>query len=248
MKSICLLMALFLSLSLEAQNNKWRVYPSLGVDMGGATPFPFSDIPDGAKGTPKINPNLGFGFSHQLYNRWSLSLEVSYHLLAFSARADVRSQPFYFDNHLDILYFSGNTSTDVELRFLEFPVLAEYSLNARWSLALGAYYSRILEGSFRTSGTNGVLSDDKSITDTAPLPGVANTSYNFNNYLDAWDGGLLLGFWYGIHQKLHFWSRLQVGFKSIFVPEFENIDYEMYQVRFSTGVSIALFSNRNEQP
>ena len=243
MKRIALLLALSLPMLLNAQISKWRIYPALGIDMGGAVPFPFSDIPSGSKGTPKLNPNLGLGFQHHLYKKWSIGVEVNYHILAFSARADVRSQPFYFDNHLDTLYFSGNTSTDVELRFLEFPVLAEYAINSRWRLAFGIYYSRILEGSFQTSGTKGVLSDDKSITDTAPLPGVATTSYDFNDYLDVWDAGLLVGFRYGIGQKLYFWSRFQVGFKSIFVPEFQNIDYKMYQVRVNVGASITLFSS-----
>jgi hypothetical protein len=214
--------------------------------MGGAVPFPFSDIPAGAKGTPKLNPNLGLGLEYHLSEKWDLGFEISYHVLAFSAKADVRSQPFYFDNHQDILYFSGKTSTDVELRFLEFPLLAEYVINSRWYLTLGTYYSRILDGSFNTSGTDGVLSDDKSITDTSPLPGVANTTYDFNNYIDVWDAGVLLGFRYNITQKIYFWSRLQVGFKSIFVREFDNIDYELYQVRLNTGVSITLFGNRHE--
>jgi hypothetical protein len=246
MKRISLLIALFLPLLLEAQGNKWRVYPMLGIDMGGAIPIPLSDIPGGVKGTPKLNPNLGLGYERQLYKRWNLGFEISYHVLAFSAKAEVRSQPFYFDNHVDILYFSGNTNTDVELRFIEFPLLAEYALNSKWSLTLGTYYSRILEGTFIVEGTDGILSDDKTITDTAPLPGVADITYNFNNYIDVWDAGLLTGFRYSLNQKLYFWSRLQAGFKSIFVPEFDNIEYELYQIRLNAGVSITLFSNGHE--
>jgi hypothetical protein len=89
---------------------------------------------------------------------------------------------------------------------------------------------------------NGVLSDDKAITDQATLPGVANTRYNFNDYIDVWDAGLLIGFQYQIKQRILLWSRLRVGFKSIFVKEFTNIDYEMYQVGINVGVSVPLLS------
>jgi hypothetical protein len=242
MKRIALLILLFLPFLLKAQDSKWLLYPSLGIDMGGAIPFPFSDIPDGAKGTPKLNPSLGLGFEYRVATKWNLGFEVSYHLLAFSANADVISQPFYSDDHQNVLYFSGHAKTDVELRVLEFPVVAVYDLNHRWSLLMGVYYSRILEGSFKTEGTKGVLSDDKTITDSAQLPGVANTDYNFNDYLDKWDAGLLIGYRYNIINRVYFWSNLNVGFNSIFKSDFDNIDYEMYQVRLNVGVSISLFN------
>lgn len=242
MKRIAFLLVLFFPLLLQAQSYKWQAYPLLGVDLGGAVPYPFSDIPKGAKFTPKPNPNIGLGITYRLSDKWALGLEASYHVLSFSAKADVRSQPFYFDNHVDVLYFSGETSTDVRLQFLEFPLIAKYTISTRWSVEPGVYYSRILNGAFKTKGINGVLSDDKSITDTAPLPGAANTSYNFNDFIDNWDAGFLVGFRYKLKQNICLWSRLQVGFKSIFVKEFDNIEYEMYQVRLNAGISVSLFN------
>ena len=242
MKRVSLLLLILFPVLLQAQNLKWQVYPLLGVDIGGSIPFPFSDIPKGAKFTPKPNPNIGLGVEYRLSEKWSLGLEASYHVLSFSAKADVRSQPFYFDNGINVLYFSGETSTDVRLRFLEFPLIAVYTINPKWSVTPGVYYSRILDGSFKTKGTNGVLSDDKSITDSAPLPGIVSTSYNFNEFIDKWDAGLLVGVKYKTNRDINIWCRLQVGFKSIFVKEFDNIDYEMYQLRFNAGVSVPLFN------
>ena len=215
-KRFALLAILCFPLVLQAQDNKWRIYPLLGVDMGGAVPFPLSDIPDGAKGTPKINPDLGLGLSYNLSEKWELGIELSYHVLAFSATADVRSQPFYYDNHQEIIYFSGHTKTDAELRFIEFPLVAVYDINSNWSFTPGIYYSRILEGTFNTSGTDGVTSSDKADTDNATLPGIANVTYNFNDYIDKWDAGIMAGFRYGLNQKVFIWSRLQVGLQEHF--------------------------------
>lgn len=241
MKRVALMILQFISMLVCGQENNWWVYPALGVDIGGAIPFPLSDIPDGARGTSKINPSLGLGFEYQFTPKWSAGLQVNYHVLEFSGKADVLSQSFYYNNQQGILYFSGETNTDIELRLIEFPVMALYKLGSRWALVMGAYYSRIADGTFDTEGKNGVLSDDKSITDAAQLPGTANTRYDFNDDLDKWDAGLLVGYRYEIVNRLSFHTHLTIGFNSIFKPEFNNIDYEMYQLRLNAGLSFCFF-------
>ena len=49
--------------------------------------------------------------------------------------------------------------------------------------------------------------------------------------------GGLLGVTYNARPRLMIYGRMNVGFKSIFKPDFNNIDYEMYQMRFSLGTS-----------
>lgn len=229
----------------SAQNYQWLLYPTLGVDVGGAIPIPVSDKPGGVAGSPKIMPSLGMGFQYALKQKWHAAIEVNYHNLSFSAEGPVRSQPFYFDNNTDVLYFSGDTYTDVELRFVEFPLLFAYQISTNWTIMLGAYYSRIIEGRFDTEGKNGVLSPDKDITDNAALPGTAKASYSFSDELDVNDYGFLLGYKYMLNHKLFFWGRFTMGVKSIFVPEFENIDYELYQMRLNVGVSYIFFSGKD---
>ena len=240
-KNSLLLISIFIVTNVSAQSYKWSVYPTLGIDMGGAIPLPLSDIPKGAGGTPKLNPALGLGFEYRIKEKWLLGIEVNYHNLEFSAKADVRSQPFYFDNHATILYFSGKTQTAIELRFVEFPIIVSYRAGKNWSFLFGTYYSRILEGSFETEGKDGVISPDKLITDNAVLPGVAITSYNFNDRIDTYDLGLFLGYRYQVGPKLAFFGRFHWGFKSIFKKEFDNIEYEMYQLRLTAGISYSLF-------
>jgi long-subunit fatty acid transport protein len=240
LKKLVVLALFCVPVTMMAQDKKWSLNPILGMDLGGAVPFPLSDIPHGSKGTPKLSPNIGIGTGYQLTDKWAIDAEVSYHILAFSASADVISQPFYSDDHTTTLYFSGHTKADVELRFVEFPLAASYAINSTWTVSSGVYYSSILEGSFNTEGTNGVISPDKNITDNATLPGIANTTYNFDENLDNWDTGLLLGCRYGLSHKVAIRTRMQFGFKSIFKKNFSNIDYDMYQVRADVGVTINL--------
>src|SRR5512147_1506244 len=104
MSKLFLLCLLSIPLMLNAQNGQWQIYPFAGAGIGFAIPLPLSDIPSGAKIHPKLNPNLGAGLEYSLSEKWNLAFETGYHMLAFSAKADVRSQAFYFDNHIDVLY------------------------------------------------------------------------------------------------------------------------------------------------
>jgi hypothetical protein len=241
MKRIFILIFILSTLNCYSQERKFNFYPNLAVDLGGAIPFPLSDIPDGAGGTPKPYPSMGLGAEYNLNDKWQIALELNYHLIAFSADADVVSQAFYYDDGTP-MYYTGKTETDVELRMVEFPFLAFYKLKEGRRFLFGMYYSRILEGRFETKGINGIYSPDKNITDNATLPGPEVTiPYDFNENIDSFDYGILIGYSYDINHRFYLWSRLNIGFKSIFEEEFENIDYEMYQVRINLGVSYKLF-------
>lgn len=239
-KIILFIFSLFVFLSAQTQEPKWMLSPTIGIDMGGAIPIPLSTIPKGSKGTPKLTPILGLAFQHSINNKWNLGIEANYHVLSFTGTANVISQPFWSDDRTNVIYFSGEAYSTTELRFVEFPLAAYFKLNEHWSIQFGAYYSIILEGKFETEGKNGWMSDDKDITDNAPLPGTQNTNYNFNDELRSNDFGPLFGYQYKISERILFWGRFQAGLVSIFKPEFQNIDYEMYQMRLSTGISFVL--------
>lgn len=228
--------------SVLAQENKWEFTSLLGIDMGGAIPLPLSEVPDDAKGTPKLKPNLGIGFQYNFNARWSLGTELSYHNLSVDAVVNVVSQAFWSDDRSYATYFSGEAYSSTELQFIEIPLKIYYNFNDRWSLIVGAYYSIVLDGKLETEGRNGWISADKKDTDSAPLPGTQNTSFDFNDKLDNYDAGVLLGYQWEVGERVKLWGRFNVGFKSIFVPDFNNIDYEMYPFRFSTGVSFVLWT------
>jgi len=230
-------------LSMFAQEHKWMVYPSLGIDMGGAIPVPLSYIPDGAKGTPKLSPNIGLGSQYSINEKWSIGLDVNYHVLSFTANADVRSQAYWSDDRSYVQYFSGETHTDVELRFVEFPLTGLWHFGEKWSLVFGGYSSLILEGKFLSEGKDGIVHINKEVTDNAPLPGILNADMDYSDELDNYDAGILIGYQYKINSRFLFWGRMHFGMKSIFIPEFQNLEYDMYQLRLSTGISYALFAN-----
>jgi hypothetical protein len=230
----------FNSSEIKAQERKLMIYPALGVDLGGAVPFPFSDIPDGAGGTPEPYPFLGLGAEYPIKGNWRIAAEVNYRVISFTSDAKVISQEYYPGDG-STLYFTGDTYTDIELRMVEFPLVGIYQLRDSRSVIFGAYYSIILEGTFITEARNGVSNADKNITDNAILPGLFETDYQFSDKIDNYDYGVLIGYRYKLGERMNLYGRIQVGFKSIFKPDFENIDYEMYQMRLNIGASYRIF-------
>ena len=79
MKKILISLILLTTLNCFSQDKKLNIYPNLAVDLGGAIPFPLSDIPDGAGGTPKPYPSLGIGAEYNLNEKWQVALELNYH-------------------------------------------------------------------------------------------------------------------------------------------------------------------------
>lgn len=235
-------LAFFLVLSfawtgIVAQENTWEFKATGGIDLGMAIPIPMSAVPGDAEVKPRLMPTLGVGVERYFSEKWSLGLEISYHILAIDGTVNVVSQPFWSDDRSYATYFSGEANTSTELRFLEFPLIGHYHINEHWALHMGAYYSAILNAKLETEGKNGWLSTNKDDTDNAPLPGTQDTYFSFSDELDNYDIGALMGVVYNASPRLTFWGRFNVGFKSIFKPDFNNIDYDMYQFRFSMGTS-----------
>jgi long-subunit fatty acid transport protein len=235
-------LALFLVFSyawigIGAKENKWKFKATGGIDMGMAIPIPMSAVSGDAEVKPRLMPTIGVGAQRYFNDNWSLGLDINYHILSVNGTVNVVSQPFWSDDRSYATYFSGEANTSTELRFLEFPLIARYHINEHWALHMGTYYSVILNAKLETEGKNGWLSTNKDDTDHAPLPGTQNTFYSFNDDLDNYDIGGLLGVTYNVSPRLIIWGRINVGFKSIFKPDFNNIDYEMYQIRFSMGIS-----------
>ena len=242
-KYIFVLISLILLISAKAQDIKWQLTPALGVDFGGTIPIPLSEMPKDAEATFKVRPTLGIGVQRNLNKHWSLGIEGNYHIIAIDAFVNVVSQAFWSDDRSYATYFSGEAYSSTELQFVEIPFAVYYYFNQRWSLVFGGYYSIIIKGKLETEGKNGWISANKNDTDTAPLPGTQNTSFNFNDELDNYDAGALLGYNFKAGKRFNLFGRFNVGFKSIFKPDFNNIDYEMYQFRFTTGVSFLLWKH-----
>ncbi|MDR2026779.1 MAG: PorT family protein, partial [Prevotellaceae bacterium] len=144
-KPLILFAGILMSATVLAQEEKDSAYIyqgnlglSVGTDIGGAVPFPVSNIPGTINAYPQINPALGASISFSLVKGWGVGVEINYKTVAMRADARVSNQRFNMDNAT--MYFTGTTKTEMKFIILEVPVYAKYRFDNRNFAFAGAYY------------------------------------------------------------------------------------------------------------
>ena len=105
-----LLVPLFCTLNTVAQDNnqskpnttsvdtddqveyRFALGVQLGTDIGGAIPFPFSNVPDVFNPYPKLSPSLGAKLTFPVTKKWTLGAELTYKKVAIDADARIVDQ------------------------------------------------------------------------------------------------------------------------------------------------------------
>jgi hypothetical protein len=241
-----LLSGILLCVSLPAQDAKDSAYIYqgnagllIGTDIGGAIPFPVSNIPGTINAYPNINPALGANISFSLIKGWGLGIEVNYKTVAMKADARVDNQRFNMDNAT--MYFSGTTKTEMKFIMLEVPFYAKYRFNNRNFVFAGGYYSHIFSGSFIADPVKGYSGSSPDIVETTD---VSEITMDFSQYLDDWDAGALIGYERTIFDRLKLALRFSMGFKDIFKPSSNYFDYKMLHARGCITLSYDLISTK----
>jgi hypothetical protein len=243
--TICILFSgILLSVSLSAQDEKDSAYIYqgnvsllIGTDIGGAVPFPVSNIPGTINAYPNINPSLGASISFSLIKGWGLGVEVNYKTVAMKADARVENQRFDMDN--TTMYFSGTTKTEMKFIMLEVPFYAKYRFNNRNFVFAGGYYSHIFSGSFIANPVKGYSGSNPDIVEATDVSAI-----DFSQYLDDWDVGALIGYERAIFDRLKLALRFSMGFKDIFKPPSNYFDYKMLHMRGCITLTYDLISTK----
>jgi hypothetical protein len=184
---------------------------SLGADIGGAMPFPVSNIPGTINAYPQINQTLGVASSFSLIKGWGLGLDVIYKTAAMRADASVSNQRFNMDDAT--MYFSGTIRTDMKFIMLEFPLYAKYRFKNKDFAFAGLYYSRIFSSTFIADPVKGYSGSGPDIAETTD---VSDIKMDFSPDLAKWDWGTTFGYERAIFDRLKLAIRFSFGFKDIF--------------------------------
>jgi hypothetical protein len=198
----------------------------IGTDIGGAIPFPVSNIPGTINAYPIINPALGASISFSLIKGWGIGAEVSYKTVEMKADARVNNQRFNMDNAT--MYFTGTTKTNMKFIMLEVPIYAKYRFNNRNFAFAGLYYSHIFSGNFVANPIKGYSGSTSNI---AEITDVSDIAMDFSEYLDDWDLGALLGYEHTIFDRLKLSLRFSMGFKDVFKSPNNYFDYSLLHAR-----------------
>lgn len=84
----------------------------MGTDIGGAIPFPFSNVPSPFNPYPQLYPSLGAKLSFPITNRWGIGAEVSYKKVSIDADARIENQRFNDEKNDVIARFTGSAERE----------------------------------------------------------------------------------------------------------------------------------------
>lgn len=226
----------------EVWYGKWPILGvRVGTDIGGALPFPFSNIP--SEFAPKIKPKLTLGgeLIVPVSKRFTITAEVNYKTVAIDAEAFVEEQFFQTEdlNNNEPVFFTGMADMNMRFSMIEIPLYAEYAFSGgRNRVLLGGYYSMNKEQGFDVVAKKGYMQVTKGDEDLMSLN--TNFTMSFTDDLDSWDAGVLFGFERRIIENLSVNGKVHIGLKSIFTNGFEKLEYKMYQMRLAVGLTYEL--------
>ena len=229
------------SISDDQVEYRFALGVQLGTDIGGAIPFPFSNVPDVFNPYPKLSPSIGAKLAFPVTKKWTLGAEVTYKKVAIDADARIDNQRFHDDKNNIISRFCGSAEMSMDFTMLEIPLYFKYTFkNQKDRILAGLYGAWIINAKFRNTVTKGYMMTDDKVYNGSIDPG--NPLYiNFSNLLDSWDMGLIAGYERQLFPRIELGLRFSCGFKDIFKPSNQYFDYKMLHMRGSLVLSYNLF-------
>ena len=212
-----------------------------GTDVGGAMPWPVSNIIGGdnkINATPHLKPAWGLSATTVYNRRLSLTCEPTYKTVALSAKAWVEGQTF-FDRRDDPwlwVNYRGATSMEMSFPMVEIPLYIRYTMGRGYNrLLLGGYYARVFNPKFVITPYQGMLF---KMTDDGPdydnQPGAITSPYtqDFSDAMTNWDAGVMMGYERRIFTARFLLSgRFMMGLSDIFQSNKKYLSYSMLHMR-----------------
>lgn len=239
----------------NAQLQRHELRVQIGVDFGGAVPFPFSYIPKYFEPIPHIYPNVGVRYAMHLPAQFYLAVEMNYKHISLDARAVVENMHATLPNAAPDggslhQYFTGQASMNMDFDMLEFPIYMAYQFpNSKYNkVSFGFYAAWVFSKNFKNRPLKGFVGTEPDWVDVLITPDtdLPDEQTNFSKYLRNYDIGLIVGYERSIFSGINLGLRAQFGFIDAFKTKI--LDYSMLQMRGTVVVSydlMNLFNSKN---
>lgn len=259
-KILLIIIALFPLLSLQAQKVKeaketdtnlikaalrgWHVRLGAGFSIGGTSPIP---LPAEIRKINSYNPTLCIqlegAVQRKFTKHWGTMIGIRFENKGMKTDANVKNYHLVAYNtsssgsisEIEGAYW-GNVKTEVNNRYLTFPLLATYSFNDRWQIQAGPYFSYLINGTF--SGSAYGDGDESYIRQPDPTGAqttVTNAEYDFSKDLRRFAWGLQVGGEFKAYKHLSVSANLAWGFNSIFPSDYECVTFKLFPIYGTLG-------------
>lgn len=243
---ICLLLATTVATAKKPKTDpvKFDIGIHTGFDIGAAVPWPPGEVVGGGNkmsAVPRLSPALGLSYTTIFDKHWTITLESTYKTVAMDAKTWVKSQMFTIkgsDGSISKQEFRGTAEAKMSYTMLEIPLYLKYTFKkGNDRVFLGGYYAYVFKGRFETIPIKGTLSSPEPPYSPEPVTPESAIIQNFDNAMDTWDAGFILGYERKLTHRVNLSGRFSMGFKDVFKPDDKYLDYAMLHMRGTVVLS-----------
>ena len=152
------------TVNVEEVEYRFALGVQLGTDIGGAIPFPFSNIPHPFNPRPQLSPSLGVKLTFPLVRHWTIGAELTYKKVAIDADARIKNQRFNDEDRGVVARFTGSAEMGMDFTMLEIPLYAKYTFrNEKDRILFGGYFAWMINSKFDIQVNKGYMMDDNGV-------------------------------------------------------------------------------------
>lgn len=241
-----LILMLTSALSLSSQEtieNRFEHKIIAGFNIGATAP---TSIPAEIRSIdawwPQFTPQLGYNITYRLNEKWGLGSGITLDYKGMGTKATVKyiyTSIVIEDGSKDALegYFVGKNETTIKLAYATIPLYATFNINDSWQIRAGGYASYLFSGKFSGTASDGYIRVNEP---TGEKVEITKASFDFNDKLRNFDFGLLVGTEKRINDKFGIYGNLDWGLTPIFPSNFRAIDFNMYNIYLTLGLTYKL--------
>lgn len=241
-----LILMLTSALSLSSQEtieNRFEHKIIAGFNIGATAP---TSIPAEIRSIdawwPQFTPQLGYNITYSLNEKWGLGSGITLDYKGMGTKATVKyiyTSIVIEDGSKDALegYFVGKNETTIKLAYATIPLYATFNINDSWQIRAGGYASYLFSGKFSGTASDGYIRVNEP---TGEKVEITKASFDFNDKLRNFDFGLLVGAEKRINDKFGIYGNLDWGLTPIFPSNFRAIDFNMYNIYLTLGLTYKL--------
>jgi len=249
-KNFLLVVVLICTLTAFSQQKQsdfkpeFRQYILAGYNFGGTAPTPMPNtIRKINAWWPEFNPSLGYEVDYVFNEHWGVGGAIKLDYKGMGTKSEV----LYMHTIVDIEdgdkpgkfegLFVGHNKTVVKNGYITLPLHAIYYPDKNWKTQFGVYFGYLFHGGFSGEVTDGYIRTPDAVGEKIAID---TATFDFDDEMRKFDFGLQAGGERRINSKISINGNLSWGLLPLFPKSFHGMDFSMYNIFFTLGISYKL--------
>ena len=220
-------------------------YLRLGYSIGGTAPIGMpATIRSMESYKLTTNVTVGLGLHRGITEHWGLSSGLFLENKGMDVDATVKNYRIAFVRGGQRLEgnFTGHVAIDVEQWMLTLPLMVTYSINDKWNVEAGPYFSYVKSPKFTGYAYDGYL---RHINPKGDKIDIGNTDdkrgdYDFSEDMRKFHWGIDAGIDWQIYRRWGAYADIQWGLNGIHKSSFKTIEQTLFPIYGTFGIIFKL--------